>query len=661
MAGNKKHIEAATKKNARVQKTFLMGLAAILILFSAVASCVIYMYQVNSLKESALHKSELVMTAVEANRSYVREELRPKMYEILGNDAFILEAMSSSYISRSVMERFSETIPEFSYRRVAKNARNSSYEAQGIELEMVNYFDQTPSADSWGGIIKKGDNNIFMRFKPVYFTQSCMKCHGDPKRAPQAILNIYGDKKGFFRKEGSVVGVISVGIPVDLNLSEIKEIALIAFLGVIPSLFILYAVVSVFFNRVIGHNISTVLHIFKDNLKDDQDLNLLRAEESLDEVNELTEMARQMSDKLHENRKQLEQAALEMQVNKELLQSVFDGITDPLVLIEKGGKIRIVNRAFLKRYNLHMMQILNKKTCELPTSVFCPLNSCNQIIANMVSKPNTIKVNSDDGERFLIYFYPIHDDTGQTKSLVCYLKDITEQSKLEQQIQQTEKMVSMGQLAAGVAHEINNPLGVILCHLDLIKDDDSLSEETRKDIAIIEKHADNCKNIVADLLDFARQPKPATEKVNINKLITDVISMSSNQLQHQNIELKLNLNESLPELFLDMDKIRQVILNLLINSAHAIEENGVISVSTKLTEDKNSIQIEIEDNGTGINEDIRKKIFDPFFTTKPVGKGTGLGLSVSYGIIQEHNGTIEVKSSTDQNTLFSITLPIPDK
>lgn len=653
----KAHSALNQKRNIKLQTRFLIGLATILLFFSAIASTVIYFYEINALEKEAFQKAELVMTAMEASRSYVREILRPKMYNILEDDEFYIEAMSSSYISRNIMERFSEKIPDFAYRRVAINARNPNYEAEEREREMISYFSENPAIDEWHGIVDHNENKYFMRFKPIYFESSCSNCHGTPQDAPTQITERYGNKRGFYRSPGEVFGVISVGLPVDLNLTQIKEIAIIAFFGVIPSLLILYGIISIFFNRFIVQNIQNVLNIFRDNLKDEQDLELLDKSQTMDEIGELTGVAIKMSDKLRESRNQLEVYASEMMLSKEMLQSVFDGITDPVVLIGLQGEIQIVNRAFLEQYNLFLDQVLNHKPSELQTTKSCPLLLCNDIFTDLPVDPINREVQTQDGDIYLIYFYPIHDDTGNTKSIVCYVKDITEQKKLEINIQQTEKIVSMGQLAAGVAHEINNPLGVILCHLDLIKDDTTITKETQDDLQIIEKHADNCKTIVADLLDFARQQKSYKEDFSINTLIEDVVAMSRNQLQTQKIKLHLNLIKNLPLISINVDKIKQVVLNMIINSIHAIEKEGNIYITTELDTYSDNILLIFEDDGPGIPEDIKKKIFDPFFTTKPSGQGTGLGLSVSYGIIKEHNGDIRVESSTDHKTRFTISLP----
>ncbi|PHR28458.1 MAG: hypothetical protein COA36_06165 [Desulfotalea sp.] len=640
----------------RVQTKFLLGLAAILIAFSALASVTLYVLQKKELEEHAYQKSELVMLAMAANRRYVRTVLRPKMYEILGHDQFILEAMSSSYISRNVMEHFNDTVHNFTYRRVAINARNPDYEANSQEVEMIHFFDENPAIDEWKGIVKEGGQRNFVRYKPVYWEDSCTHCHGDPKLAPKEIIERYGDSRGFYREAGKVYGVMSIGLPVDLNLAKIKEIAITVFAIVFPSILFLYGIISVFFNRLIAQNLNNLLNIFRTGLGEGELAVERKNSDAVDEIYQMTTVARQMATDLQQNRKKLEDYAERILQSKELLQSVFDGITDPVVLIERAGGVKNVNKAFLERYSFFLENILHQVITLLPMDA-----SCSDVYSAFPDKPVTKEIVLPGGEIFLIYFYPIQDEYKKTESLVCYMKDITEQKQLEAKIQQTEKLVSMGQLAAGVAHEINNPLGIILCHTELIKDEPNLSDEAKEDLEVIEKHADNCKAIVASLLNFARQHKSIKELTSINTIIREVVQLAANQFQQQNITIDLDLQEGQPLISVDIDKLKQVFFNLIINSGQAINENGYILISTAWLPGAESIQVVVEDNGCGLAKEMEDKIFDPFFTTKDPGKGTGLGLSVSYGIVKDHNGEIIFESIEGRGTRVAVLLPVEEE
>lgn len=650
------------KRNAGIQTKFLLGLAAILVFFSGLASMTIYLYQKETIEDDAYQKSVLIMTAMSATRGYVRDVLRPKMYDIIDRDDFVLEAMSSSYISRTIMERVNKELDDFTYRRVSLNARNPDYEATEIEREMIQYFNENPHVDEWQNIIEdETRNRVFMRFQPVVFTQSCLHCHGEPSDAPDKIIENYGSTGGFYRNAGDVAGVISVSLPVGLSLLKIKELAIAVFLGVIPSIILLYAIISVFFNRLIAQNLRFLLNMFRTNLRDDQGLALIEKSQSLDEIEELTEAAETIAEHLQKNNQTLEKNAAEILSSKELLQSVFDGITDPLVLLDKEHKtIKIVNKAFLNHYNMTLTDVLKRDITRLDFSSSCPIAMSADIISTITDQPISKDVQLEDGGIYRIYYYPVRDESRDIESIVCYVKDITEQKEMELQIQHTEKLVSMGQLAAGVAHEINNPLGVILCHIDLIKDDPQLSSESLADLNIIEKHVGNCRNIISDLLRFARQTKPSLNRASINDVISEVVSMVTNQMGIQSIRIETNFEEGIPAVSIDIDRIKQVILNLLINSSQAIGEQGVIRIYTSYVVENRQARIVIEDNGNGIPENLRDKIFDPFYTTKAPGKGTGLGLSVSFGIIQEHGGDIVVEDGPSKTTCFRINLPVEE-
>lgn len=649
------------KHQARVQTKFLSGLAAILFLFTAMASVTLYYYARKTIETESYTKAELLMTAMEANRLYVRDVLRPKMYEVLKDDTFILEAMSSSYVSRAVMEKAKQSLERFSYRRVAINARNPAYEANSLEVEMIKRFRTEPLMEEWHGIVEHDGQRYFMRFKPEYFDESCMHCHGLPIQAPQRIIELYGREKGFFRTPGEVHGVTSVGLPVEPSLLKIKESAFALFMAGIPLIILLYAIISIFFNRFIVQNLHNLLAIFRTALKDEKDIDTLDQVQGMDEINELNDAASSIAQRLKDRRLELEQYNERLLQSKELLQSVFDGITDPVVLLDSQARIRIVNAEFLKRYSVELEQVLYRTPMELQQlQPCCPLQLCPDLLERMPDAPVSREVRLATGEIFLIYFYPTQSVIGVVDNLICYVKDITEQKKLETSIQQTEKLVSMGQLAAGIAHEINNPLGVILCHIDLLKDESGLSAEALQDLLIIEKHADNCRTIIADLLNFAHQQASVKVLGSVNTAINEVVSMVAHQFMKNNIAIATQLTEDLPLQYLDLDKIKQVILNLLINSSHAIDDAGTIRITSGFNPAGTGCRITVEDTGRGIPEQILDKIFDPFFTTKPPGKGTGLGLSVSYGIIKDHNGDIRAESSPGQKTCFIITLPFAE-
>ncbi len=246
-------------------------------------------------------------------------------------------------------------------------------------------------------------------------------------------------------------------------------------------------------------------------------------------------------------------------------------------------------------------------------------------------------------------------------------KDITTFKRMTEKLIYSEKMASIGQLAAGIAHELNTPLGIILGYTQLLKEDIE-EQELLEELKIIEKQTKNCKRIVSDLLSFARSSERRyISKVQINDCIKQTVTIVKHTFELKGIDIVLYLDKDLPKVIADENKFTQVLMNLLNNARDAIGENGTVYIWTKHegeTEDC-LVKVIVGDTGEGINEKIKRRIFDPFFTTKPAGQGTGLGLSVSYGIIKEHGGTIDVCSppsdkeyvSRGIKTIFIVTLP----
>jgi two-component system NtrC family sensor kinase len=228
---------------------------------------------------------------------------------------------------------------------------------------------------------------------------------------------------------------------------------------------------------------------------------------------------------------------------------------------------------------------------------------------------------------------------------------------MHRRLSQSEKLASLGRLAAGVAHEINNPLTGVLTfsHLLLKK---ALPDSTDKeDLEVIVRETTRCRQIVKELLDFARETKSERKPNDLNRVIRDTVSLVENQVSFQNVRVEADLAPELPQIPIDANEMQQVFTNLALNAAEAMPGGGVITIKTGLDGDQRFVRAEVTDTGTGIPEENLSKIFDPFFTTKEAGAGTGLGLAVTYGIVQRHEGTIEVKSEEHKGTTFIIRLP----
>jgi len=227
----------------------------------------------------------------------------------------------------------------------------------------------------------------------------------------------------------------------------------------------------------------------------------------------------------------------------------------------------------------------------------------------------------------------------------------------EEQLIRSEKLASMGQLAAGVAHELNNPLGTMLIYAHLLLRSLPADDPRRADLELMAGEAERCRGIVASLLNFARQSKVDLQPANLNEIVADSLAAVDKHPQFARVTFKRDLDPHLPEAMLDAAQIKQALINLLTNAAEAMPQGGEIRVATG-AESPDHIWVVVADNGVGIPEEHLGSLFAPFFTTKPVGKGTGLGLAIVYGIVKMHQGQVEVNSRPGQGSTFTIILPL---
>ncbi len=246
------------------------------------------------------------------------------------------------------------------------------------------------------------------------------------------------------------------------------------------------------------------------------------------------------------------------------------------------------------------------------------------------------------------------------KSLIFVIRDLTRQKYVERAALESEKMAAIGRLAGGVAHEINNPLGIILGFAQGVVRRLEPGEPWEMPLKSIEREAIRCKNLVQDLLTFSRAGKNQEEEVDLNKAIEDELLLVSAQAKVRNVELVKDYGGELPKIKANRQQIQQVIVNLCTNAIDSMPQGGTLTIRTReiTVGQKDFIKIGIADTGEGIPEDIRPKIFEPFFSTKEVGRGTGLGLSLVYEIVQKHDGQITVESQVGQGTVFHVLLPV---
>jgi PAS domain S-box-containing protein len=257
----------------------------------------------------------------------------------------------------------------------------------------------------------------------------------------------------------------------------------------------------------------------------------------------------------------------------------------------------------------------------------------------------------------------IYED-GQETATMGFFHDLRESIRMKKELEntqiqllQSEKMASLGKLAAGVAHQLNNPLGGITLFARLMLEEYVLEENARKDLNRILKDAERCRDTVKELLEFARQTRHEMRPLDINRAVARTLFLLENQTLFQNIDVVRELDSEVPAVRGDTQQINHMFMNIILNAAQAMDGHGTLTVSTNLSENGNVV-IEIADTGPGIPADVLPHIFEPFFTTKEEGEGTGIGLSLVYGIVENHEGKIQAVNNSPCGTRFIIELPL---
>ena len=365
-----------------------------------------------------------------------------------------------------------------------------------------------------------------------------------------------------------------------------------------------------------------------------------------DEIQDLAETFGIMAMTLKRQIGELEAAGRTMGEQRQLLRTILDATPDLVCLLDSGHRYLAVNRAFAAFLDRPEASIIGRAENELfPAAEAEARMAQNQAILDSGRGAQAeARVATASGE---LWFHevnvPVRDALGQVVAVLRTARDVTEVKSIEEKLLQAQKMESLGKLAGGVAHEINTPLGIILGYAQLLQEDVP-EGQLRDDLRIIERQAKVCRKIVADLLGFSRQHESRMGELDLSASVREVVSLVRHTFSLGKVAIELDLDDTLPTVTADREKLGQVWMNLLNNARDAMPGGGAIRVRTRRAKPEGWLAVSVADCGTGISPEHLGKVFDPFFSTKGVGAGTGLGLSVSFGIVQNHGGTIEVES-----------------
>ncbi|MBA4392812.1 MAG: hypothetical protein C0407_04580 [Desulfobacca sp.] len=366
-------------------------------------------------------------------------------------------------------------------------------------------------------------------------------------------------------------------------------------------------------------------------------------------------------------KKEVQKAVADLKELEQRNKYLIESAEDIIVTLGEEGSILSINPYGAAQFEKTADDLLGRNILDFfdPKSASLQANFLKRVSATKKSKSLEYQAFIGNKEYWLhANFKPLMDEKENIISVLGIIRNVTESKVVEHQLAHTEKLASLGSLAAGVAHEINNPLGVILGYCDYMLDKIPPEDKVHKILEKIERQGNHCKKIVENLLSFSRYTEHSDTISDINANLENVVAVAENNLMIKKIHLKKELEKNLPRVKADPVQLQQVFLNLINNAVAAMPSGGMLTIESHWDVYADRIHVLISDTGLGIQKEHRSRIYDPFFTTKKVGEGTGLGLTVSYGIIHHYQGAIGFESQTveedpvNHGTSFTVTLPV---
>ena len=344
----------------------------------------------------------------------------------------------------------------------------------------------------------------------------------------------------------------------------------------------------------------------------------------------------------------------ELENSRNELQIIFDGISEFMLVVDKNKNVLKINKSLAEYFPIVKEYTIGKK-CDLYIKKFC--NDCSNCLIEEAfgNKKNIKKEVVAENEVYEMNFQHLKDINN---TLLIRIKNITLDKINRNRILQTNKMIAVGQLAAGMAHEIRNPLGIVRTQSYLLRMNDKIEDAALKSLDFIDSAVGRASKIIDNILSFSRLSNNESKIIDINQMVSKLVEMHNDAIKKNNINVKIESN-IIDEIKINGDSIEHIILNLLSNSVDAMESGGDLFITTHI--DNNDLIIICQDTGSGIDDNSINNIFNPFFTTKELGKGTGLGLFIVYSEVEKLNGKIDVRSKINEGTIFTITIPLERK
>jgi len=489
---------------------------------------------------------------------------------------------------------------------------------------------------------ERGGGRVFTYLKPIERKSACGACHtGSEAR-----------------------GIIMISTPLDEMYARLARNREQWFIAGILCVFLGGVIISILVKKTVTGPLHRKVSIIKRIASGDAGISERLEVRSMDEIGCLAEAVNNMLDRLEKRAEENRILFNSVEKGKAEWMATFDSIHDLISIHDRDDRIIRVNTALAQKCGKDPAEIIGRSCAELfyggvGHAASCPHARTLETGSVMDVEVDTLVI---DGT-YKITTFPIKNEKGEINAVVHVARDISMEKSLGEKLLHAEKLSSMGKLVAGIAHELNNPLMGIMGFSQLLMDtpDERQVKDVKGKLEKIYHESMRTARIVQNLLTFARATASKREYTDINETIKSTIDLRGYSLRSNNIEIKLDLDKTMPPTMVDKFQMQQVFINIINNAEDAMLEasgKGVLEIKTALKDGK--IEITFSDNGPGVPPGIIGKVFDPFFTTKDVGRGTGLGLSITHGIVAEHGGSISMENIEGRGTRVRISLPVED-
>lgn len=636
--------------------------------FVALFSVVEYWYLRDRIFGEGLARAHLVITAVESVQSYVREVLRPKLREVLPPHAFLPEGMSTTFVSRRVAERMLGKNPDYYFKFAALEPRNPLNEADEFERRMIARFQGEPGLGEWRGAVRRPSGEALVYLSPIRVEASCLECHGLPGDAPKRLIELYGDERGFGRREGDIAGLRSVAIPIGVPLAEARRMLLWNSLLACGGVLLLFVGTGWIFRRQVAAPLET-LEGYARRIGEGEgagDPPALPDNEIAVLGRTLALMHRQVLEKAEDaeaRNRELRVARDELEAAHAYLERLVHALPEGIVALGDDGYIEDVNAAACDLLEIRREDVLGRPCAELfaswentgePLEALCPVR---RVLDGPGQARYVMHLRSSRDERFLEVTANLLA-AGPSRLVIAVLRDATDAVRGRAVIE--EKSAELESFVHALGHDLRAPLANINSFVQLMQEGGIPASQSPHVLERMRFNADVMSRLIADLLELSRigiRPEPP-EDIASADVAREALRLLETKVAAKGAQVVVQ--EGLPRLRYPRNRLLQVFSNLVDNALeHAGAEGRLrIELGHSAGEQKGEHTFWVRDNGAGIDPTEAEAVFLPFVSrTKKRTGSSGLGLTIVRRIVEQNGGRVWVDSLPGRGATFYFTAP----